>query len=264
MILAAAEQSWRTLAVGLVLRFFAEYAEIERRVASGEIGAVRSVSAYRLSFPADWADWIGDPVQTGGTPVDLMVHDFDQLNPLEEPRLRTHRTGRRGSRRRGRRARARTGLAEGSMLMPPSYPFSAGIRILGEKGVLEHGFRAAPRRTAGTSARTSRASCDCTRATVSRRRSRSRGLTPGAPRSPTSSTASRRAPGGARDRGAGARGAQGLARDEPLAGERQTGGGVTTSARSSPASMRFATKRSLFSRTSSGGLDDAEPPGRRP
>ena len=39
---------------------------------------------------------------------------------------------------------------------------------------------------------------------------------------------------------------------------------MTTSARSSPASMRFATKRSLFSRTSSGGLDDAEPPGRRP
>ena len=67
-ILAAAEQSGRTLMVGLVLRFFAEYAEIERRVASGEIGAVREVSAYRLSFPADWADWIGDPVQTGGTP----------------------------------------------------------------------------------------------------------------------------------------------------------------------------------------------------
>jgi predicted dehydrogenase len=151
-ILAAAEQSGRTLMVGLVLRFFAEYAEIERRVASGEIGAVREVSAYRLSFPADWADWIGDPVQTGGTPVDLMVHDFDQLNLLlGEPRSVFARTAQAGEghvvavveHERG------TGLAEGSMLMPPSYPFSAGIRILGEKGVLEHGFRAAPAEDGG-------------------------------------------------------------------------------------------------------------------
>ena len=40
-------------------------------------------------------------------------------------------------------------LVEGSMAMPASYPFSAGIRVLCEKGVVEHGFRAAPAEDGG-------------------------------------------------------------------------------------------------------------------
>ena len=151
-ILRAAAASGRTFMVGLVVRFFAEYVEIARRIAAGEIGEVLEVSAYRLSFPADWGDWIGDPAQTGGTPIDLMVHDFDQLNlHLGEPRSVFARTARGGAGHvvamvdhdRG------TGLVEGSMVMPTSFPFSAGIRILGENGVLEHGFRAAPAEDGG-------------------------------------------------------------------------------------------------------------------
>ena len=151
-ILRAAGASGRTFMVGLVVRFFAEYVEIARRVVEGEIGEVREVSAYRLSFPADWGDWIRDPAQSGGTPIDLMVHDFDQLNVLlGEPRTVFARAARGGEGHvvamvehdRG------TGLVEGSMIMPTSFPFSAGIRILGEDGVLEHGFRAAPAEDGG-------------------------------------------------------------------------------------------------------------------
>ncbi len=151
-ILRAADAGGRTFMVGQVVRFFAEYVEIERRVAAGEIGEVREVSAYRLSFPADWGDWIADPAQTGGTPVDLMVHDFDQLNLLlGEPRRVYARAARGGE---GHVVavvdhESGTGLVEGSMVMPTSFPFSAGIRVLGETGVVEHGFRAAPAEDGG-------------------------------------------------------------------------------------------------------------------
>ena len=74
-----------TLLVGLVLRHWPEYQRLHALAAEGAIGAVRSASALRLSPPADWADWFIDPAQSGGVAVDLMVHDFDQLNALLGP-----------------------------------------------------------------------------------------------------------------------------------------------------------------------------------
>ena len=60
----------------------AEYVELQRRVRAGGLGRPLAVSAYRLSPPADWAAWYADVSQSGGPPVDLMVHDFDQMNWL--------------------------------------------------------------------------------------------------------------------------------------------------------------------------------------
>ena len=83
-----------------------------------------------------------DPARSGGTLVDLAIHDFDVLAELLGP---------------ARRVTAR-GVAEGthvsalvehehgeatvqaSHAMPGSYPFTAGLRVLCEGGVLEHRF----------------------------------------------------------------------------------------------------------------------------
>ena len=35
-----------------------------------------------------------------------------------------------------------TGVVEGGLLLPPSYPFTSGIRVLGDAGVLEYPFSA--------------------------------------------------------------------------------------------------------------------------
>ena len=40
------------------------------------------MSTHRLSPPADWNDWMGDKNLSGGVAVDLLVHDFDQMNRL--------------------------------------------------------------------------------------------------------------------------------------------------------------------------------------
>jgi len=144
-IVAAAERSGKTLMVGLVLRFWPEYVELQRRLAAGELGRPLAVSAQRLSPPCDWNDWMGDRSQSGGTPVDLMIHDLDQMNWL----LGTPRTVYASEPTPGHvhavvNYDGASGIAEASMGMPRSYPFSSWIRVLCEGGVAEYAFSAAP------------------------------------------------------------------------------------------------------------------------
>jgi UDP-N-acetylglucosamine 3-dehydrogenase len=149
-ILAARDRSGCMLAVAMVLRFFQEYVEIERRVGARELGRPVEVSTYRLSPPADWNDWMRDPVQSGGPAVDLLSHDFDQMNwLLGRPRRVFARSIAAQGSAPGHivtlvQYDGAEAAAEGNMMMPRSYPFSAGIRVLCEGGVLEHGFRAGP------------------------------------------------------------------------------------------------------------------------
>jgi predicted dehydrogenase len=149
-IVAAAERSGRLFMVGLVLRFWPEYVELRRRVESGELGRPVAVSALRLSPPADWNDWMADPAQSGGVPVDLMIHDFDQLNALlGTPRRVFARAPRPDHVLALVEYDGGHGVVEGSMAMPPSYPFSSNIRVLCEGGVAEYAFSAAPAEEGG-------------------------------------------------------------------------------------------------------------------
>ncbi len=144
-ILAAAERSGRILMVGLVLRFWPEYVELARRISAGELGRPLTLSAHRLSQPPDWSDWIADAAQSGGVPVDLMIHDFDQANwLLGEPRTVLAR----GDRVRHVHALVEydgaSAIVEGSLAMPASFPFTSSIRVACERGVAAYSFSAAP------------------------------------------------------------------------------------------------------------------------
>jgi len=149
-IAAAAERSGTYVMVGLVLRFWPEYIELAQRVAAGELGTPIAVATHRLSPPADWNDWMVDRSRSGGVPVDLLVHDFDQMNRLlgrprsvfaQEP-SRDHVVAVVAY----DEARA---VAEGSMRMPKSFPFSSSIRVLGDGGAAEYVFRATPAKDGG-------------------------------------------------------------------------------------------------------------------
>jgi len=144
-IVAAAEQSRRIFMVGLVLRFWPEYVELQRRVSGGELGRPLSVSALRLSPPADWNDWMADPGKSGGVPVDLLIHDFDQMNwLLGAPRRVFARAPHPSHVLAVVEYDRAQGIAEGSMAMPRPYPFSSNVRVLAEGGVAEYAFSAAP------------------------------------------------------------------------------------------------------------------------
>jgi predicted dehydrogenase len=144
-ILRAAAQSGRLFMVGLVLRFWPEYVELHRRVAAGDLGRVKAVATRRLSPPADWAEWFSDRSQTGGTAVDLLVHDFDQMNwLLGSPRSVFAHEPVPGHVHALVEYDGASAIAEGSMAMPRSYPFSSNIRVQGENGAAEYAFSAAP------------------------------------------------------------------------------------------------------------------------
>jgi predicted dehydrogenase len=149
-IVEAAERSGRILMVGLVLRFWPEYVELRRRIAAGELGRPLAVATHRLSPPADWNDWMADRAQSGGAAVDLLIHDFDQMNwLLGTPRSVYAREPTPGHVEAVVEYDGAAGLAEGSMAMPKSYPFSSNIRVLAEGGVAEYAFSAAPAEDGG-------------------------------------------------------------------------------------------------------------------
>jgi predicted dehydrogenase len=134
----AAAASGRVLMVANVCRYSAEYVEVERRVASGALGAPVAASAWRLSPPPDWNGWMADPAQSGGVAVDLLVHDFDVLNWLLGP-PRAVRAQRLGPAHLIAHVEHELGLGtvEGSHDLPASLPFRAGLRLDCELGTAE-------------------------------------------------------------------------------------------------------------------------------
>ena len=134
---AAAAASGRVLMVGHVLRFFPEVVEL-RRVLGDRRARARRWPPPRSGCrrPPDWNDWMLDPERSGGTLVDLMIHDFDIVGALLGPARRVHARAAAGGRhvhgarrargRRGRRSRAATRCRR-------RIPFTAGLRVLCER-----------------------------------------------------------------------------------------------------------------------------------
>jgi predicted dehydrogenase len=144
-IAAAADRAGTVLMVAHVCRFSPEYRAVARRLEAGALGRPLGASARRLSAPADWNTWMGDPAQTGGVALDLLVHDFDVLvwllgRPVTARALRLADDGHVVA---AIEFAAAPTTVEGSGSLPASYPFTSDIRIRCEHGALEAGYRAA-------------------------------------------------------------------------------------------------------------------------
>lgn len=137
---AAAQAAGRVLMVGHVLRFIPEIAELRRVLAGGELGRPLGASAVRLSAPPDWNDWMRDEDLSGGVLVDLAIHDFDVLGALFGPARRVFARAVGGHVSALVEHERGEALVEGSHAMPASYPFTAGLRVLCERGAVEHRF----------------------------------------------------------------------------------------------------------------------------
>lgn len=59
-----------------VVRYFAEYAELHRSVANGDIGEIEA-QRYVRQGRTPQSGWYGDPSRSGGVLLDLMIHDID-------------------------------------------------------------------------------------------------------------------------------------------------------------------------------------------
>jgi len=144
----ASRQTGNFLMVAQVLRFWPEYAAIIDILQSGRLGKPISAVTYRLSNAPQWASWFLDPKASGGTVLDLAIHDIDMLNCLFGPPETVFATGadeHNGDWGHvmilGNHNGVKTSI-EASFNMPKDFPFAAGIRVLCEKGMLEYKFQA--------------------------------------------------------------------------------------------------------------------------
>ena len=148
----AAERTDKIVMVAHVLRFWPEYVELQRLVASGELGRpLSAVATRRQPFPA-WSELFARSDLTGGAVVDMMIHDYDALNWLfgtpQSVVCRGHKNARSGGWDQTQvlidygNASA---VVDGGMTMPDSYPFSSSLQVLCERGAIEYHFRAGGR-----------------------------------------------------------------------------------------------------------------------
>lgn len=150
---AAYEKTDRVFMVAHVLRFWPEYVELKRVIDSGELGKPISAStARRQPFP-EWSALFKRADQTGGAIFDMLIHDYDVLNWVLGSPSSVMAHGIRNPRSRGLDHAqvligfkgGGTGVVEGGMIQPESYPFTSRIEVLCEAGAIEHHFQAGGR-----------------------------------------------------------------------------------------------------------------------
>jgi predicted dehydrogenase len=140
IMVEAARRAPGALMIAQVVRFFPAYMKIREIVESGRIGSAVSVSAHRLAAGSRDIAWLRDTGQSGGVAVDLLVHDYDQANLL----LGTPRTvyaqehGAEGVNVIISYPGGKVSAVEGNTAMPAGFPFTTGIRVYCEGGVVEH------------------------------------------------------------------------------------------------------------------------------
>lgn len=142
----------RVFMIAHVLRFWPEYIEIANRVRSGDYGKVVSALAYRRQpFPA-WSQLFARSDLTGGAVLDMMIHDYDVLNWIVGQPKSVSGRGISNPISAGYDQvqvmldyGSASGLVDGGMMMPESYPFTAVLHVLCEKGAFEYTFRAGGR-----------------------------------------------------------------------------------------------------------------------
>jgi len=78
-MIAAAEKSGKLFMTAHVVRFMAPYVYLKKIIDSGELGALVHIDMKRLSAVPKWSweDWMRDLSKSGGTPIDLSIHDLD-------------------------------------------------------------------------------------------------------------------------------------------------------------------------------------------
>ncbi len=147
-MIAAANASGRILMLAHVCRFWGEYVSLVEFVHGGALGKPISAVASRLSQLPAWAGWFLDPALSGGAVLDLSVHDFDVMNWVLGTPKTVYGRGRELSPGLWNDIHAEidygpaNGFVEGSEFMPEGYPFSCGLKVVCEGGVVEFSFRA--------------------------------------------------------------------------------------------------------------------------
>jgi predicted dehydrogenase len=143
LMLEASKASGKLLMIGQCLRYWPEYAYLKELIVSGEYGEVERAEFIRYgSFPKwSWNNWYGDHEKSGGSAIDLHVHDVDMINWLFGPpqsvsSQATHRLTPFDSISTLYSYPGKVVFASAEWGMPDSYPFQMGFLVRFEKAAV--------------------------------------------------------------------------------------------------------------------------------
>jgi predicted dehydrogenase len=146
-MLEMARAHGRILVVAHILRFWPQYVRIKQMIEAGEVGSIRSVTACRLAKYPPWSGWFRDPAKSGGCLLDLQIHDLDFIHWILGHPQSVYTVGIQAPTRSWDHVHTTLtyphaqASIEATYLMPESWPFTTGIRVLGDEGALEYTFR---------------------------------------------------------------------------------------------------------------------------
>lgn len=149
-MIAAAERAQRILMVAHVLRFFPAYRVLQRAVAKGELGSIRSATFRRRCAQPGWSEWITDKSRSGGGGFDLLIHDVDMaLRLFGAPRAISaigYEDAAKGVDVISARFYYDGFVAEisGGWMGAGGFPFAMEFTVLGDGGVLEFNSESRP------------------------------------------------------------------------------------------------------------------------
>ncbi len=90
-MLSAVQQHGVRFSVGHCVRFFPEYVRAKAVIDQGALGQIAVARMFRGGgFPTAWNDWYANRSLSGGTLVDLLIHDFDFLRWVLGPVSRVY------------------------------------------------------------------------------------------------------------------------------------------------------------------------------
>ena len=144
-MLQKAEETGAHVQIGQVIRFWDEYVELAKIIASGKMGKMINANFRRISpVPTwGWQDWLLKNELSGGAAQDLHIHDMDYvLSMFGKPN-----TLKSVKNILGEKASYINSLlsyddfvvsVEGTWGLPGTHPFEATFRVVFENGVVEN------------------------------------------------------------------------------------------------------------------------------
>lgn len=146
-----AENKKVKFSVGHVVRYFPAYSHAARLISDGKIGVPRLIRTARTgAYPSwCWQDWYSDHNLSGGTILDLVIHDFDWIrhNFGEIERVYAKNLHESDQERRDhclvvlRLKNGAIAHVEGSWAYPPGSVFGTAFEVVGTKGQVEFNSR---------------------------------------------------------------------------------------------------------------------------
>lgn len=147
-IISKLKSSDRYLMVAQVLRFWTEYVKIKEWIEEGIFGNIKLVSAMRLAQHPK-SEWFYNPKKSGGGIFEFHIHDIDFLCYLFGDVKEVYANGSKDENESwdfiNSSIKFKNGIsasAQGIFGITDNYPFTANIKVIGDKATAEYSLSA--------------------------------------------------------------------------------------------------------------------------